>query len=250
MNEDLHDYVTGASARKAACAPAILGAIAFWAGMFMAGVRYPDEFDWRYMTISSLTSPARNPTGHLWASGGLLLCFLCGLLWLTRLARNWNHNGAGIVVRGIASLRVGVIFTACAAVLPSSLIRIHKGHEVLALVAFIGWCVGILQLTFQTAEQILRRRFVGGTRCARICAAALVVAAVSPLFLAGLTQAYVRYALPKLRWVNLAWRAQGVPAYLSFACWEWVTCVVLSVYMVGLSLAVHVETYDSWNREL
>jgi len=242
MNEDLHDYLTGTFARRAPCAPAILGAIAFWVGMFMAGVRYPGEFDWRYMTISSLTSPARNPTGHLWASGGMLLCFLCGLLWVTRLARNWNHNGAGIVLRGIRSLRVGVIFTACAAVLPPSLIPIRKGHEILALFAFIGWCVGMLQLTFQTAEQVLRRRLVAGTRCARICAAALVGAAVLPLFLAGLTQAYVRYALPDLRWVNLSWRAQGVPAYLSFASWEWVTCAVLSVYMVGLSLAAHVVT--------
>ena len=68
-----------------------------------------------------------------------------------------------------------------------------------------------------------------------------------PLFLAGLTQAYVRYAMPNLLWVNLSWRAQGVPAYLSFACWEWVTCVVLSVYMVGLSLAPQVETDDFWN---
>jgi hypothetical protein len=243
MNETLHEYLTGASTWRAPTAPAILGAVAFWAGMIMAGVRYPGEFDWRYMTISNLTSPARNPAGHLWASGGMLLCFVSGLLWVTRLARNWNHN-AGIALRGIALLRVGVIFTACVAVLPSSLIRIRKGHEILALFAFIGWCVGMLQLTFQTAEQVLRRRFVGGTQCARICAAALVGAAVFPLFLAGLTQAYVRYALPELRWVNLSWRAQGVPAYLSFASWEWVTCAVLSVYMVGLSLTAHVETDD------
>src|SRR5262249_61511667 len=194
MNENLHEYLIGASARPAAGVPAILGALAFWAGMFMAGVRYPGEFDWRYMTISSLTSPARNPAGELWASGGMLRCFVGGLVWVMRLARNWNHNRAGIVLRGITPLRVGVIFTACAVVLPSSLIQIRKGHEILALFAFIGWCVGMLQLTFQTAEQVLRHRPAGGTRGARICASALVGAAVLPLFLAGLTQAYVRYA--------------------------------------------------------
>jgi hypothetical protein len=241
MNENLHEHLTWASARRALYVPAMLAALAFWAGMFIAGVRYPGEFDWRYMTISNLTSPARNPGGHLWASGGMLLCFLCGLWWATRLARNWNHNGARAVLRGIAPLRMGVIFTACAAVLPSSWIGIRKGHEILALFAFIGWCIGMLQLTFQTAEQSLRRRFAGSTRRARMCAATLVGAVVFPLFLAGLAQAYVRYALPQLRWVNLSWRAQGVPAYLSFASWEWVTCAVLSVYMLGLSLA-HMET--------
>ena len=176
-----------------------------------------------------------------WASGGMLLCFLCGLWWATRLARNWNHNSVRPVLRGIAPLRMGVIFTACAAVLPSSWIGIRKGHEILALFAFMGWCIGMLQLAFQTAEQFLRRRFAGSTRRARMYAATLVGAVVFPLFLAGLAQAYVRYALPQLRWVSLSWRAQGVPAYLSFASWEWVTCAVLSVYMLGLSLA-HVET--------
>src|SRR5262245_11307411 len=242
MNENLLESPTWASAWRAPYVPAMLAALAFWAGMFTAGVRYPGEFDWRYMTISTLTSPARNPAGHLWASGGMLLCFLCGLLWATRLARSWNHSGAGNLLCGIAPLRAGVIFTACAAVLPSSLIPVRKGHEILALVAFVGWCVGTLQLTFQSSEQILRRRFVGGTLCARICAAVLVGAAVFPVFLAGLAQAYVRYALPELRWVSLSWRAQGVPAYLSFASWEWITCAVLSVYMLGLSLAAHVET--------
>src|SRR5262249_17135592 len=137
MNERTHEYLTPASPWRAPYVPAMLAALAFWVGMFMAEVRYPGEFDWRYMTISTLTSPARNPAGHLWASGGMLLCFLCGLLWATRLARTWNHNGAGIVLSGIARLRMGVIFTACAAVLPSSFIPIRKGHEILALVAFV-----------------------------------------------------------------------------------------------------------------
>jgi hypothetical protein len=57
------------------------------------------------------------------------------------------------------------------------------------------------------------------------------------IFLAGLAEACVFYVLPQLHWVNLAWRAQGVPIYLSFAFWEWITCAVLSAYVVLLSLA-------------
>src|ERR671936_2137630 len=143
MSEIPHEYAAATSPPPAPYVPAMLGVLAFWAGMFMAGLRYPGQFDWRYMTISSLTSPARDPAGHLWASGGMLLCFLCGLWWAMRLVR--NHNGAGTVLHGIAPLRVGVIFTACAAVMPSSLIQSRKGHEILALLAFIGWCVGMLQ---------------------------------------------------------------------------------------------------------
>jgi hypothetical protein len=62
--------------------------------------------------------------------------------------------------------------------------------------------------------------------------------AVLPIFLAGLAEAYVYYVLPQLHWVSLAWRARGVPVYLSFAFWEWITCALLSVYMAVLSVAV------------
>ena len=58
---------------------------------------------------------------------------------------------------------------------------------------------------------------------------------LSPIVLAAVVEIYVASALPQLPWVNLAWRARGVPAYLSFSFWEWVTCAVFSVYMVVLS---------------
>jgi hypothetical protein len=71
------------------------------------------------------------------------------------------------------------------------------------------------------------------------CRSAVVVAgaAVFPILLAGLSQAYVFYALPQLHWVSLSWRDRGVPVFLSFAFWEWITCVVLSAYMAILPLA-------------
>src|ERR1700693_4845754 len=42
----------------------------------------------------------------------------------------------------------------------------------------------------------------------------------------GMLAAQDTYALPELKWVSLAWRAGGVPPYVSFAFWEWVTCAV------------------------
>jgi hypothetical protein len=61
---------------------------------------------------------------------------------------------------------------------------------------------------------------------------------VLPILLAGCAQAYIFYVLPDLHWVGLAWRTRGVPVYLSFAVWEWVTCAVLSGYLAILCLAL------------
>ena len=63
------------------------GVLAFWNGLWMAGQRYPSEYDWRYMTISSLLYPERNPDGYLWAWGGIVLCGLGGLCWVAALLR-------------------------------------------------------------------------------------------------------------------------------------------------------------------
>jgi hypothetical protein len=71
----------------------------------------------------------------------------------------------------------------------------------------------------------------------RLYGAALAGLAVVPIFVAELAEAYVFYVLPQLHWVNLAWRARGVPMYLSFEFWEWITCVVLSCYIGILSIA-------------
>src|SRR5271166_6508017 len=107
----------------------------------------------------------------------------------------------------------------------------------LALSAFFGLCIGVVQLTFLAAERSFRlrmRSFPGG---ARVYAGLLAGVALSPILLAGIAPAYVSYALPELPWVGLEWRARGVPVYLSFAFWEWITCVVFSAYTAGLSLA-------------
>jgi hypothetical protein len=100
-------------------------------------------------------------------------------------------------------------------------------------------CIGMVLLMFQTIERTFLRRMRRFLRHARLYAAILASVAVFPILLAGLAQAYVHYVLPELPWVNLSWRARGVPVYLSFAFWEWVTCVVLSAYIAILSLAAH-----------
>jgi hypothetical protein len=92
-------------------------------------------------------------------------------------------------------------------------------------------------LTFEVVERTLLRRMRRFSGRARLYAAVVAGAVVFPVVLAGLAQAYVHYVLPELPWVNLTWRTRGVPGYLSFAFWEWITCFVLSAYLVILSIA-------------
>jgi hypothetical protein len=205
----------------------LLGVSAFWGGLWMAGQRYPSGYDWRYMTISSLLYPDRNPNGYRWAWGGLMLCALGGLCWTTVLMRHWRPPGARRRPVGIWALGLGYVCMVCA-LLPSRLLPVPKGHEILALSAFIGLCIGIVQLTFQAAEC---------SNAPRAYAGFLAGAALSPVLLAGVAPAYVSYALPQLPWVGPEWRARGVPVYLSFAFWEWATCAVFSAYTVSLCLA-------------
>ena len=221
-------------------AVACLGVLTFWVGMSVAAHQYPSEFDWRYMTVSSLLYADRDPAGHLWATGGLVLCGLCGFFWASVSARRWHDIGAGDWARGIKALQLGYFFTACAAGIPRSLLPVPKGHEMLSILAFIGVWFGMISLMLQTLERPLLRRMDSSSRQARWLAAVLTGGAVLPIALAGTAQAYVFLELPDLPWVNLSWRERGMPVYISFAFWEWVTCAVLSAYMVILALTTQV----------
>jgi hypothetical protein len=117
--------------------------------------------------------------------------------------------------------------------MPEHRFRVPKGHDFLALAAFVGICVGTALLTFKVIAQSPGVRKLPGSP--RFYAGVLGGFAVSPIVLAVLAQAYVSHALPDLPWVSLEWRERGVPAYLSFAFWEWGTCAVFSLYVLVLS---------------
>lgn len=215
------------------CATAVVGVLAFWSGMLIAGREYPSEYDWRYMTISSLVYDDRNPNGYLWARAGIVACGLAGLYWTTALARKGTQRGIAERPVGIWALRLGYLCMACCALLPERLLGIPRGHDFVALAAFAGVCIGIVHSTFRVAARSARLGRLTGTPT--LHAGILAGIPLSPIVLAALAQAYVSHALPALPWVSLAWRARGVPEYLSFAFWEWLTCALFSVYMVVLS---------------
>jgi hypothetical protein len=221
--------------RQAARATAPCGVLAFWIGMLTAGRGYPTEYDWRYITMSSLVYAERNPDGFLSARAGIALCGLAGLWWTAGLLRSGPPLRAQRLF-GIRTLGLGYLCMMCCALLPERLAPIPKAHELLALAAFIGICAGMVLVTFVAVGEGGRLcRLPTGER--RLYAAILVGIPLAPILLAVLAQAYVTRELPALPWVNLGWRARGVPLCLSFAFWEWVTCAVLSVYMMVLSLS-------------
>jgi len=61
-----------------------------------------------------------------------------------------------------------------------------------------------------------------------------MVLVLIPLAGTSLTQLYLYLFSRGLGWVNLSWRDRGVPVALSIAFWEWLTCVLLVVYLMLL----------------
>jgi hypothetical protein len=56
-------------------------------GLGMAAQSFPSEYDWRYMTISSLLYQDRNPHGYGWGRAGLVICGLRAVLGAEERAR-------------------------------------------------------------------------------------------------------------------------------------------------------------------
>jgi hypothetical protein len=233
-----------AFSRQALCAAAPLGVLAFWCGLWIAGRLYPSDYDWRYMTISSLLYPERNPDGYRWAWGGVALCGLGGLCWVSAAflrCRFTQFTGWPV---GIWAMGSGYVCMVLCALLPARFLNIPRSHDILALSAFVGVCIGTVHLTYGRVVRSLRRRKRGFSGHSWIYGCVIAGAALLPILLVSITQAYVAHALPQLPWVGLEWREKRIPAALSFAFWEWITCVVFSAYTSALSILELVE----WTR--
>jgi hypothetical protein len=187
------------------------------------------------MTISSLLYPERDPRGYAWAWGGIVACALGGLSWVSVLLGNGLRMG-GRTRSGIWALGAGYLCMVSCAIWPGRLLHFPRGHDLLALLAFVGICIGTVHLSYVWLEDSLRRRGIASRAGAKIYAALAAAAPLAPMILEAITQADVARAFPHLPWVGLEWRARGVPAYLSFAFWEWGTCLVFSLYLAVLSL--------------
>jgi hypothetical protein len=92
------------SVGRAAYGAALLGILLFWTGIVVARGLYPGQFDWRYMTLSTLISPHKDPTGYLWAAGGVVLSSVCAFCWAILLGWRANAKHGAVRPRGIRLL--------------------------------------------------------------------------------------------------------------------------------------------------
>jgi hypothetical protein len=201
----------------------LLGLCGFWLGLAIASWEFPGEYDWRYMTVSNLFSAKHNPAGHWWGAAGLIFCGGAGICWVALGLRQPPAPGWGPRLRESWLLAVGFPCMVLAAALPSEWL-VPKGHDWLAVIAFLTLCSGIVRAWVQATLQ----RYKVPITYRSACVFALACAVLWPVAGAALTQAYLTLNRPDLPWVSLAWRARQIPLYLSFALWEWLTCLVLS----------------------
>lgn len=206
---------------------------AFWAGLALAARRFPGEFDWRYMTVSNLFSAGHNPGGYLLGALGVACCAVAGLASLARAQRRVAGPHSFRVAPRSGLLAIGFSCMLLAAISPARWL-FAKGHDWLAVIAFLTLGAGLIYGAVSTFLQ----RYPPPLSARRLCASAYTIVAVWPVIGAGVTQAYLAMFRPDLPWVTLAWRSQGFPLILSFALWEWLTCVSLSLCMAIVALGL------------
>jgi hypothetical protein len=205
-----------------------LALLAFWSGMTVAARAYGAGYDWRYQAISVLLNAGHDPHGYLWAWAGLELCGLAGLAWTAAPSQSIAAAIDGPRVAATRMLRLGFLCMCCS-VLPDSLLPLSKGHELLAILAFLGIYGGVILQNFVVINERQRSAI-------RLRASIWALLLLLPVALAALTQAYLSLARPHTPWVTPAWRARGIPIYLSFAVWQWISCIVFSLCLLALWL--------------
>jgi hypothetical protein len=209
----------------------LLGLCLFWFGLALARWRFPGEYDWRYMTVSNLFSAKHNPIGHEWGAAGVILCGALGACWVVLGIRRPAAAGWRQRLRDAPLLALGFPCMMLAAALPNEWL-FSKGHESLAVIAFLALCAGLVRAWIDAILQ----RLPGTPAQQRSRTLGLSCLVLWPVAGAALSQAYLALLQPELPWVTLAWREQAIPLYLSFAVWEWLTCLLLSACLAMLCL--------------
>lgn len=184
----------------------------------LAAAAFPGGYDWAYTVASALASQKHNPTGSKWFAGGVVLGTIFLGVALSGIRAKEPFGGGFYLI----CLWVGVV--GCGLVGLERLLlfhfsdRFHKGHELLALLAFLGLYIGVGGLIFQL-------RGVGESGRWPVFLLFLPLSAILCV------QLWLYYDQRDLGWVDPGWREKGVPVWLSFAFWQWWA-------MVGLWLAL------------
>ncbi|TVR62194.1 MAG: hypothetical protein EA422_11615, partial [Gemmatimonadales bacterium] len=165
----------------------------------MAARQFPGGFDWAYTVISRLASNRRNPGGAPWLSGSFLVAVALAWPLVGYLRRNMGpaDKPPRIPFYGLRLGLVAALVLALEGFFALDLSPLgRKAHEAVAVLAFLGFYVGVLGL------QLHRVRHLGGS-----VLSALVVAL--PLVAVGLSQIALYFDQRDLGWVDTEWREMG-----------------------------------------
>jgi len=218
--------------------------LSFFGGVWLAAHRFPGEYNWRYMVISRLLSPDKNPHGYWVIAVGISLSgliqiplpsFFCERLrsispWGARLSWVFMVLGlAAMILMGITRS----IFS-------------DKAHGVLGWTAFIGLVLSVMVNTGLVVKQALSRATPkdSATRWSWI---SLTVLALIPMVGTSLSQLYLHFFAKGLGQTPLVWQNRRVPFVFSLAFWEWLTCVFLVAYLmllIGLTCRLKRKTFN------
>jgi hypothetical protein len=195
----------------------------------IAAAIYPGGFDWVYTVVSSLAAKKYNPIGGPLFSIGF--CISMAMLWpyVSDLKKiilpTHKYTSTGFVF-----LRLGVI-AGFAMGLERILVyewsdagAFEKTHEILAILTFVGLYFGsiiiLINLGYKNRNMLIP-----------------IVMVLIPIVAIGASQLYLYFDQRDLGWVNVEWRAMGVPIWLSFAFWQWMAVIFLYFSLGFLSFA-------------
>lgn len=196
-------------------------------GIAIAARHFPGGFDWHYTVASALASHQNNPDGSVWYAAGFGLSMALHWKYVSAIKDQLVTSQSGADRFALVSLRIGLaagVLLGIEGVFVRDLGEwVPKGHEILGILAFTGLYLGML--VFQIRAMVRQRVYLF---------AALLVTV--PLVAIGLSQLWLFLAQREIGWLNTDWRELGVPVWLSFAFWQWLAILFLTIGFASLSL--------------
>lgn len=214
-----------------------LATLCFVCGAVISAYCLEGTFDWRYRTLSSLSSATSNPHGYAYCCLGLMVFFTMGLPLCGYVSVRFAPIAPKTAWFSSRALKVGFLGVIAVGLerlfAPSISLHIHKAHEYMSIVTFCGLLLGIAGYWICLTRWLLNER-----QWPVWALSALSLFSVGPIIGTGLSQAYLYFVPNNLGWVGPDWAELGVPVYLSFAFWEWLTCVGIFVYLFLILLCL------------
>jgi len=181
----------------------------------------PEPFDWTHTVISALASRKHNPQGSFWFAGALVLAL--ALLWPVTEAVRAARGGSESITRWSAALlRIGLV---CGMLVGAERIvffhfsdLVRKGHEYVALAAFLAIYAGVLSFELDH----VRRRTTGWS---------VAVLVLLPLVTIGVGLLVFYLGQRHVGWLDVDWRKSDRPFWAQFAFWQWLALASLWVGM-------------------